>query len=112
MGLLQFRILLNMKYISANNVLTAIVLTENAEHHHHEVEYVPRLFEVVPTQSYDLQKAFDREHRNENGVNERQSFLKLGCLSVVLESHGDHIHHDHRHYGDIEFLVRSQPEEE
>ena len=87
------------------------ILTEERENDDDEVEDVPRLLEVVVTQAEQLEDALHGEDADEDEVDVLEALGELLVLTVVLQTHRDHVQDDDDHDADVELLVGGQLEE-
>ena len=84
------------------------LLTEQGYEDDDEVEDVPRLFEVVESQSEQFDDALEREDGEERDVDDLQDVLVRLRHAVELDRHGHHVEHDEHHDENVELLVAGQ----
>ena len=85
-------------------------ITEYGDDDDDEVEDVPRLSEVIPAQSDELDEAFEREDGDEDSVDVMKYVGQLLRLIVMLNRHRSHVQQNHQHYADVKLLICRQLE--
>jgi len=76
-----------------------------------EVEHVPRVLEVIVTQSDELNEALGSEDCHEDNVDIVKNILKVTGRLVVLDSHCKHVQQDHYHNENVKLLICCQFED-
>src|SRR6218665_1620290 len=88
------------------------VLTENRRDDNNKVEYVPRLLEIVMTQSNQLHYALKRKYANEDLVYPIQGSIQLFRLVEMFNSHRHHIQQNDDHDYNVKLLACRDLKEE
>lgn len=80
-------------------------LTQDRHDDHYKVEEVPRLLEVVPSESEDLENTLRREDTDKDEIQVVQRCFPLLTHIVVIHCHGEHVQTDEQHDHHVELLV-------
>ena len=94
------------------NTPPQLLLTNNRQDDHHEVEDVPADGEVVVAQGHHLEHALAREQHDEHQVDPVQHPVHVLALVVRLHHHGDHVQADEDHDDDVKGLLGDAVEHE
>lgn len=84
---------------------SSFILTKDRHDDHYEVEEIPRLLEVVPTEGEHLQNTFGGEDAYEDEIQVVEHHLPFIGHIVVIQSHRKHVQSDENHDDHVKLLV-------